>query len=240
MEQKYCQSCGMPMSKELYSTELNNKKNHEYCIYCYENGDFKHPNLTMEQMIDVCIPFMKEKGMKEDEAIALMKNCLPNLKRWKKEDIITKVVEKDKMIIVGKEVRTTNKDSAFMDVIPTLWEEFENKKLGNKILNKVNKDEILGLYTDYENKEFGLYSFMVGFQVTDKNSIPEGMTYKVIPTAKYCVVTAKGKMPDKIGEAWGYIWNAGLERTYTGDFELYDKRYDGSENSEVDIYVAIK
>ncbi len=32
------------------------------------------------------------------------------------------------MIIVGKEVRTTNKDSAFMDVIPTLWEEFENKK----------------------------------------------------------------------------------------------------------------
>ncbi len=48
----------------------------------------------------------------------------------------------------------------------------------------------------------GLYSFMVGFQVTDTNSIPEGMTYKVIPATKYCVVTAKGKMPDKIGEAW--------------------------------------
>ncbi|MBY7023583.1 zinc ribbon domain-containing protein, partial [Clostridium botulinum] len=55
MEQRYCQSCGMPMSEELYSTELNNKKNHEYSIYCYENGAFKHPNLTMEQMIDVCI-----------------------------------------------------------------------------------------------------------------------------------------------------------------------------------------
>ncbi|EPS49226.1 AraC family transcriptional regulator [Clostridium botulinum CFSAN002367] len=26
MEQRYCQSCGMPMSEELYSTELNNKK----------------------------------------------------------------------------------------------------------------------------------------------------------------------------------------------------------------------
>ncbi|RHW64144.1 AraC family transcriptional regulator, partial [Clostridium botulinum] len=141
---------------------------------------------------------------------------------------------------VGKEIRTTNKDGAFMAVIPKLWEEFENKRLGDEILNKVNKNEILGLYTDYENKEFGLYSFMVGFQVTDKNSIPEGMTYKVIPNAKYCVVTAKGKMPDKIGEAWGYIWNSGLQRTYTGDFELYDKRYDGTENSEADIYVAIK
>ncbi|MCS4480570.1 zinc ribbon domain-containing protein [Clostridium botulinum] len=86
----------------------------------------------MEQMIDICIPFMKEKGMTEDEAIALMKNCLPNLKRWRKEDIITKVVEKDKMIIVGKEVRTTNKDGIFMAVIPTLWEEFKNKNLGTK------------------------------------------------------------------------------------------------------------
>lgn len=35
-------------------------------------------------MIDVCIPFMKEKGMKKDEAIALMKNCLPNLKKMEK------------------------------------------------------------------------------------------------------------------------------------------------------------
>ncbi|EJO5347654.1 effector binding domain-containing protein [Clostridium botulinum] len=240
MEQKYCQSCGMPMSEELYGTELNNKKNQEYCIYCYENGNFKHPDLTMEQMIDICVPFMKEKGMKENNARALMKNCLPNLKRWRKEDINTKVVEKNKMIIVGKEVRTTNKDGAFMTVIPKLWEEFQNKKLGDKILNKINKDEILGLYTDYENKEMGLYSFMIGFQVTDTNSVPEGMTYKVIPATKYCVVTAKGKMPDKIGEAWGYIWNAGLQRTYTGDFELYDKRYDSSENSEVDIYISIK
>lgn len=61
MKQKYCQSCGMPMSEELYGTELNNKKNQEYCIYCYENGSFKYPSLTMEQMIDVCVPFMKKK-----------------------------------------------------------------------------------------------------------------------------------------------------------------------------------
>ncbi|ENK1243534.1 effector binding domain-containing protein [Clostridium botulinum] len=240
MKQKYCQSCGMPMSEELYGTELNNKKNQEYCIYCYENGSFKYPSLTMEQMIDVCVPFMKEKGMKEDKARTLMKNCLPNLKRWRKEDIITGIVEKSEMIIVGKEVRTTNKDGAFMDIIPKLWEEFKTQKLGDKILNKVNENEILGLYSDYENKEIGLYSFMVGFQVTDTNSIPKDMTYKVIPASKYCVVTAKGKMPDKIGKAWGYIWNSDIQRTYTGDFELYDKRYDGSENSEVDIYVAIK
>lgn len=83
-------------------------------------------------MIDVCVPFMKEKGMKEDEAIALMKNCLPNLKRWGKEDIITKIVEKDKMIIVGKEVRTTNKDGAFMAVIQSFGKNLKIKDLGTK------------------------------------------------------------------------------------------------------------
>jgi len=84
MEQKYCQSCGMPLSEEFYASEANNKKNYEYCMYCYENGSFKQPNLTMEEMIEACIPFMKEKGMGEKEARSLMKNVLPNLKRWKK------------------------------------------------------------------------------------------------------------------------------------------------------------
>ncbi|MEY7999855.1 zinc ribbon domain-containing protein [Clostridium sp. Mt-5] len=83
MEQKYCQSCGMPLSEEFYGTESNGMKSDEYCIYCYENGAFKQPDLTMEEMIETCIPFMKEKGMEEDEARSLMENCLPNLKRWK-------------------------------------------------------------------------------------------------------------------------------------------------------------
>ncbi|MEA5008128.1 zinc ribbon domain-containing protein [Clostridium tyrobutyricum] len=60
-------------------------KNHEYCIYCYEKGEFKQPDITMEKMIKACVPFMVEKGMAENEAISLMENVLPNLKRWKKD-----------------------------------------------------------------------------------------------------------------------------------------------------------
>ncbi|CAB1245544.1 zinc ribbon domain-containing protein [Clostridium sp. MT-14] len=84
MEQKYCQSCGMPLSEELYGTDADSSKNHEYCVYCYENGAFKQPDITMEEMIETCVPFMKKKGMEEGEARALMQNCLPHLKRWKK------------------------------------------------------------------------------------------------------------------------------------------------------------
>ncbi|MHC6179708.1 GyrI-like domain-containing protein [Clostridium sp. JNZ X4-2] len=151
-----------------------------------------------------------------------------------------KIVEKDRIMLVGKEMRTSNEDKNCSIEIEKLWKGSLEQKLGDSIQNKINSGEILGLYTDYENKEFGTYSFIVGYEVSDAAAVPEGMVSKVIPPSKYYVITAKGKMPESIGKAWKYIWNADIQRTYTGDFELYDKRYDGSENSEVDIYVAVK
>ena len=36
MEQKFCQSCGMPLSDAtVLGTETNGSKNEEYCCYCY-------------------------------------------------------------------------------------------------------------------------------------------------------------------------------------------------------------
>ena len=46
-----CQSCGMPLNKEeVKGTEKNGLKSDEYCKYCYENGDFKNPNMNLEEM----------------------------------------------------------------------------------------------------------------------------------------------------------------------------------------------
>lgn len=79
-----CQSCAMPMHGDaLHGTEAGGAKTSEYCVYCYENGSFKSPDLTMEGMVEVCVPFMTEKGMPEQEARALMMGSLPQLKRWR-------------------------------------------------------------------------------------------------------------------------------------------------------------
>ena len=53
MEEKYCQSCGMPMGNgdELYGTEKDGSKSSDYCSYCYENGTFKQ-DCTMDEMIE--------------------------------------------------------------------------------------------------------------------------------------------------------------------------------------------
>lgn len=85
MKQEYCQSCGMPMEDtSLYGTEKDGSKSLDYCTYCYEGGSFRKPEETMEEMIETCVPFMKENGMAEEDARAILNNSLPHLKRWNK------------------------------------------------------------------------------------------------------------------------------------------------------------
>ena len=77
-----CQSCSMPMSDDLFGTNADGTANHEYCKYCYVNGAFTAPDMTMEEMIEVCVPFMVEQGMSKESATCLLKEHLPKLKRW--------------------------------------------------------------------------------------------------------------------------------------------------------------
>jgi hypothetical protein len=87
MEEKYCQSCGMPMGKtdENYGTEADGTKSKDYCKYCYEDGEFTF-NGSMEEMIEICVPHMASANpdMTEDEARDSMKEWFPTLKRWSK------------------------------------------------------------------------------------------------------------------------------------------------------------
>lgn len=84
MKEKFCQSCAMPMTEELFGTEKNGSKNEDYCKYCYENGKFT-ADVTMDQMIEICVPHMLENNpeMTEEQARSMMNEFLPHLKRWK-------------------------------------------------------------------------------------------------------------------------------------------------------------
>jgi len=79
-----CQSCSMPIGdRKLLGTEKDGTLSLDYCIYCYEKGEFKQPSIDMEQMIEMCVPHMKEHGMDGSEARKRLNRQLPQLKRWK-------------------------------------------------------------------------------------------------------------------------------------------------------------
>lgn len=88
MEERYCQSCGMPLGEtdEMFGTNKDGSKNGDYCKYCFENGAFTQ-NCTMDEMIEFCVPHMAsaDSGMSEEEARKMMKEFFPALKRWKQD-----------------------------------------------------------------------------------------------------------------------------------------------------------
>ena len=59
MEQKFCQSCGMPLTDEVLGTNADGSKNEDYCMYCYKVGKFLQ-DCTMDEMIEHCAQFVDE------------------------------------------------------------------------------------------------------------------------------------------------------------------------------------
>lgn len=81
-----CQSCAMPMNAPdaRYGTEKDGTLSRDYCSYCYSNGEFSD-NPTMEEMIQICLPFEKDASpdKPEEELLKEMRELFPTLKRWR-------------------------------------------------------------------------------------------------------------------------------------------------------------
>ena len=85
MEEKHCQSCNMPMSSpEDFGKEADGNQSPDYCVHCYQNGDFVWKP-TFEEFVDGNVQFWREEGETDDTASRerIMK-VLPTLKRWAK------------------------------------------------------------------------------------------------------------------------------------------------------------
>ena len=52
------------------------------CTNCYKDGKFIHPNMTMEEMIELIVPVLG-RAIGEGEATKEMTALLPTLKHWK-------------------------------------------------------------------------------------------------------------------------------------------------------------
>ena len=89
MKQKFCQSCGMPLTEDVLGTNADGSKNEDYCMYCYKDGQFLQ-DCTMEEMIEHCAQFIDEvnknmsKPMTKEEYKQMMQGFFPMLKRWRK------------------------------------------------------------------------------------------------------------------------------------------------------------
>ena len=81
-DRKFCQSCSMPLDDPaMPGKEKDGSKSQEYCKYCYQEGAFTNPGMTLEEMEKVVKTQMKKMNIAQD-TIDLAMNSLPGLKRW--------------------------------------------------------------------------------------------------------------------------------------------------------------
>ena len=82
-----CQSCSMPLEGEKdYGTNVDSSVNHKYCRFCYKDGRFTEPGMTVERMIDRIVGFMMlQKVMEEHEVKKIANTIIPQLERWRKK-----------------------------------------------------------------------------------------------------------------------------------------------------------
>ena len=79
-----CQSCGMPLSKDKSGggTNTDGTKSVEYCSYCFMNGTFIEPNITVQEIqnsVKTKLKTMKIPGF----LVFLFTKNISKLKRWK-------------------------------------------------------------------------------------------------------------------------------------------------------------
>lgn len=79
-----CQSCGMPLKVDPNGggTNAGGTLSKEYCSYCYVNGAFVNPDMTMEEMKTSVVEKLQGKGFPKFVAKVLA-GGLGRLKRWR-------------------------------------------------------------------------------------------------------------------------------------------------------------
>lgn len=82
MNNKICESCAMPLTKENLGTNKDGSFNEDYCKYCFELGEFKD-KVSMEEYIEMCSNYSDQAGMTKEEMKEHLTKILPTLKRWK-------------------------------------------------------------------------------------------------------------------------------------------------------------
>ncbi len=143
--------------------------------------------------------------------------------------------------IIGISTRTTNKDNKSAHDIGKLWEKFYSENIFENVPNKIS-NEIISLYTDYKSDYTEDYTTLIGVPVSNLDEIPNGLTGREFKPENFNKFIAKGEMPNAIINTWIDIWKRDkeLNRKYTYDFEVYGAKSQSGENSEVEIYIAIK
>jgi predicted transcriptional regulator YdeE len=142
--------------------------------------------------------------------------------------------------VIGITVRTTNENGQAAQDIGQLWGRFWMDGILEKIPNKTDSS-IYSIYTNYESDFTRPYDVILGCKVSTIENIPEEMVAQSFDGGTYTKFVSRGDLTKGVVyNTWIDIWNSGLDRKYSADFEVYGETAKDPTNAEVDIFIALK
>jgi len=110
--------------------------------------------------------------------------------------------------------------------ISRLWAAFVQRNLLLDIPNQAQPGEIVCVYTDHESDQDGDYLALLGRTVTSLDSIPEGMSGKLIPAQMMAAIDVAGNLQTTIPATWEralpmFTPDYRLQRTFVADLDIY-------------------
>lgn len=141
--------------------------------------------------------------------------------------------------IIGISIVTTNENGQSLIDIEKLWDRFWSEDIQKQVPNKISED-IYAVYTDYENKDIGKYTVIIGLPVCNLNVIPEGFIGRELCIGESIKYTSKGKMPDAIVATWMDIWqDQELNRAFRVDVTVHGEKYYLRDDAEVETFISV-
>jgi len=88
IEPPFCQSCGtMVKDDPVKGTNSDGSINYDYCKYCYLNGSFTDPDISLNEMIECVIDgIVNHMETPVPLAREYAETTIPTLKRWKMDE----------------------------------------------------------------------------------------------------------------------------------------------------------
>lgn len=150
--------------------------------------------------------------------------------------------------LIGLTIRTNNENEVNPQKakISALAEQYWTGNYANQIPNRANPGKTYAVYTEYEGDERGDYTYFLGEEVTQIDSIPEGFVSFTLPPSKYVQFTTEpGQIPEVIINAWRQIWlmgdkELGGKRAFQADLEVVDVKNLNPEKAVFDIFIGIQ
>lgn len=150
-----------------------------------------------------------------------------------------KIANQEAFHFIGISVRTTNENQQAMQDIPQLWNKFMSENWQEKIPNRIDQS-VICMYTDYEGDHNKPYTTLLGCRVNSLEEVPADMRGLTVKGGPYVPFQAQGNLNEgAVIQTWLKIWESGMDRSYTVDYEVYGAKALDPTDAEVAIFIAV-